>query len=55
MDGLTLTGASSDLTAIIDELLAFRDAGVTEISLRLYGDPEAAIRLVATQVAPAVR
>jgi hypothetical protein len=55
VDGLTLTGASNDLTRIIDELLAFRRAGVTEIGLRLYGDPEAAIRLVAAGVAPALR
>jgi len=54
VDGLTLTGASNDLTAIVDELLAFRSAGVTETGLRLYGDPEAAIRLVAEAVAPAL-
>jgi alkanesulfonate monooxygenase SsuD/methylene tetrahydromethanopterin reductase-like flavin-dependent oxidoreductase (luciferase family) len=55
VDGLTLTGASNDLTPIIDELLAFRAAGVTEIGLRLYGDPESAIRLVAEQVLPGLR
>ncbi|MEO7385880.1 MAG: LLM class flavin-dependent oxidoreductase [Gammaproteobacteria bacterium] len=54
VDGLTLTGISGDLKAVIDELLAFRAAGVTEIGLRLYGDPESAIRLVANEVAPAV-
>lgn len=52
--GLTLTGTSNDLTRITDELLAFRSAGVTEVGLRLYGDPEAAIRLVAAGVAPAL-
>jgi alkanesulfonate monooxygenase SsuD/methylene tetrahydromethanopterin reductase-like flavin-dependent oxidoreductase (luciferase family) len=52
VDGLTLTGASDNLTPLIDELLAFRRAGVTELGLRLYGDPEAAIRLVAERVAP---
>ena len=55
VDGLTLTGTSDHLTPIIDELLAFRRAGVTEISLRLYGDPEAAIRLVADGLLPALR
>jgi alkanesulfonate monooxygenase SsuD/methylene tetrahydromethanopterin reductase-like flavin-dependent oxidoreductase (luciferase family) len=55
VEGLTLTGASDDLNRIIDELLAFRRAGVTEIGLRLYGDPEEAIRLVAARVAPALR
>jgi 5,10-methylenetetrahydromethanopterin reductase len=54
VDGLTLTGSSNHLTPIIDELLAFRRAGVTEIGLRLYGDPEAAIRLVAERVVPAL-
>jgi len=51
VDGLTLTGRSDDLTPLIDELLAFRRAGVTETSLRLYGNPEAAIRLVAETAA----
>lgn len=54
VDGLTLTGSSDELTRIVAELLAFSDAGVTEIALRLYGDPEAAIRLVAERVAPAL-
>ena len=54
VDGLTLTGTSSHLTPVIDELLAFRRAGVTEIGLRLYGDPEAAIRLVAAGLVPAL-
>jgi len=54
VDGLTLTGTSTRLTPIIDELLAFRRAGVTEIGLRLYGDPQAAIRLVAERVVPAL-
>jgi hypothetical protein len=31
-----------------------RRAGVTEIGLRLYGDPEAAIRLVAERIVPAL-
>ena len=54
VDGLTLTTGSDHLTGIIDELLAFRRAGVTEIGLRLYGEPEAALRLVAERVAPAL-
>ena len=52
VDGLTLVGSGSKLTPVIDELLAFRVAGVTETSLRLYGEPEAAIRLVAERVLP---
>ena len=52
VDGLTLVGGSSNLKPVIDELLAFRAAGVTEVSLRLYGEPEAALRLVAERVLP---
>jgi alkanesulfonate monooxygenase SsuD/methylene tetrahydromethanopterin reductase-like flavin-dependent oxidoreductase (luciferase family) len=55
VDGLTLTGSSDNLTPVVDELLAFRRAGVTEIGLRLYADPEAAIRLVAERIAPALK
>ena len=54
VDGLTLTGTGNDLTRLVDKLLAFRAAGVNEIGLRLYGDPEAAIRLVAAAIAPAL-
>ena len=52
--GLTLAGDSQNLQPIIDELLAFRRAGVTDLGLRLYGNPEAAIRLVAERVVPAI-
>jgi alkanesulfonate monooxygenase SsuD/methylene tetrahydromethanopterin reductase-like flavin-dependent oxidoreductase (luciferase family) len=55
VDGLTLTGHSNDLVSIIDELQAFRSAGATEVALRLYGDPDAAIRVVAERVVPALR
>jgi alkanesulfonate monooxygenase SsuD/methylene tetrahydromethanopterin reductase-like flavin-dependent oxidoreductase (luciferase family) len=53
-DGLTLTGHSDELVSIIDELQAFNNAGVSEIALRLYGDPESAIRLVAERILPAL-
>ncbi len=55
VDGLTLVGSANNLTPVIDELLAFRAAGVTETSLRLYGEPELAIRLVAERVLPALQ
>jgi alkanesulfonate monooxygenase SsuD/methylene tetrahydromethanopterin reductase-like flavin-dependent oxidoreductase (luciferase family) len=54
VDGLTLTGSDDRLQPIIDELLAFQRAGVTEIGLRLYGNPEATIRLVAERLVPAL-
>lgn len=55
VEGLTLTGGAQDLDPLIDELLAFRRAGVDEVGLRLYGEPDAALRLVAERVAPALR
>jgi hypothetical protein len=53
-DGLTLVGSHADLPRLLDRLRAFRDAGVTELSLRLYGEPEDSIRLVAERVVPAL-
>ena len=53
VDGLTLTGSESRPHGVIDELLAFRRAGVTEISLRLYGDPSG-IAPAAARVLPAL-
>lgn len=52
--GLTLTGTPDDLARIIGELRLQQMAGVTEIALRLYGEPEASLRLVAEQVVPAL-
>jgi hypothetical protein len=51
-DGLTLVGDPADLDRLLARLLAFRDAGITDIALRLYGAPEASIRLVAERIAP---
>lgn len=55
MEGLTLTGSDADLDPLIDELLALRKSGVDEVSLRLYGEPEHSLRLVAERVVPALR
>lgn len=52
--GLTLTGTPDDLSRIIGELRLQQEAGVTEIALRLYGEPEAAMRRVAECVVPAL-
>lgn len=54
VDGLTLTGTPHDVPRLTGELLAFGRAGVDEIALRLYADPEETLRLVAGQVAPAL-
>lgn len=52
VDHMTLTGAAADLDRLVGKLLAFRDAGVDEISLRLYGEPEQAMGLIAERVVP---
>jgi 5,10-methylenetetrahydromethanopterin reductase len=54
VDGLTLTGNTAATGRLVSELREFRAGGVTEVSLRLYGDPEASIRLVAERIAPAL-
>ncbi len=53
--GLTLTGTPDDLQRLIGELRLQQAAGVTEIALRLYGEPEQALAMVAEHVVPALR
>jgi 5,10-methylenetetrahydromethanopterin reductase len=50
--GLTLVGDHGDLDRLLAHVLAFRDAGITDLALRLYGSPAASIRLVAERIAP---
>ena len=51
-DGLTLVGDHGDLDRLLARLLAFRAAGISDLALRLYGSPDATIRLVAERIAP---
>jgi 5,10-methylenetetrahydromethanopterin reductase len=53
-DHMTLTGTERDLDHMVAKLRQFRDAGVDEISLRLYEDPQASLRLIAERVLPAL-
>ena len=55
VDNLTWTGDYSAVDRFVEEMLAFKAAGVTEMAVRLYGEPEAAIRLLAERVMPAVQ
>jgi len=55
VDSLTLTGTPRDTDRLAGELRQFRAAGVTEFGLRLYGDPEVSLRLLAARLAPALR
>ena len=54
VDNLTLTGAADNLTPIIDELQAFKQAGVTEIALGLHDEPMKAVRVIGESVLPAL-
>jgi hypothetical protein len=54
VDNMTLTGALGDVDKLVAKLRAFRDAGIDEVSLRLYDEPDAAMRFIATEVVPAL-
>jgi alkanesulfonate monooxygenase SsuD/methylene tetrahydromethanopterin reductase-like flavin-dependent oxidoreductase (luciferase family) len=51
---LTFTGTPAEIAPRLDELLAFRAAGVDELCLRLHDDPADAIRLIGEYVVPYV-
>ena len=55
VENLTLTGDLGDVDRLIEELDAFKRAGVSEFTLRIYDDPAASIKLIGERVAPAVR
>lgn len=55
VDRCTSASGIDELDREIARLREFRDAGLTEISLRLYDDPEASIRLIGEKVLPAVQ
>ena len=52
---LTLAGSVAELDDKIAKLRALASAGLTEVALRLYQDPETSIRLLGNQVIPALR
>jgi alkanesulfonate monooxygenase SsuD/methylene tetrahydromethanopterin reductase-like flavin-dependent oxidoreductase (luciferase family) len=54
VDELTLCGHVSEVARINERLLAMRAAGVTDVCLELREEPEASIRIIGEQVAPAV-
>lgn len=54
VDGLTLTADYAGIDKLIDKLRAYREAGVAEVSLRLYDQADEAIRIVAERVVPAL-
>lgn len=55
VDNLTFTGTPDDVETFTEQLLEFKAAGLTEFAIRLYGQPEESIRLIADRVMPALR
>ncbi len=55
VEHVTLTGAADDVDAIIAKLKAYARVGLSHISLRLYANADATIRLIGSKILPAVR
>lgn len=55
IDNLSSTGDLGDLDREIERFKEFEAAGLTEIALRVHGEPAAAIRIIGEKVAPAFR
>lgn len=54
VDNMTFTGTPADLDRLAGKVVQFRDAGVHELSLRLYAEPEASMRLIAGRLVAAL-
>ncbi len=55
VDHLTLTGSLDDVDSLIEQIMTYRQAGVNELAIRLYGQPEDSIRLLGERVVPALQ
>lgn len=55
VDNLTFTGTPDDVDGFVEQLLQFKAHGLTEFAIRLYGEPESSIRLIAERVMPALQ
>ena len=55
VESLSLAGDLSDIDRHIERLRKFREAGFTEIALRIHEDPAESIELIASRVLPALR
>ena len=55
VDQCASTSAIADLDHEIDRIRRFETAGLTDIALRIYEEPEKSIRLIGEQVMPAFR
>jgi 5,10-methylenetetrahydromethanopterin reductase len=54
VDACTSASSIADLDQEIERLQRFKEAGLTEIALRVYDDPAASIRLIGERVVPAL-
>ncbi len=54
VDNVTSCASVAELDKEIERLHEFRAAGLTEIALRIYEQPEATIRLLGERVVPAL-
>ncbi len=52
IDGLASAGGPNDLEKEIERFRSFRDAGLTEVSLRLHDDPMDALQIIGEHVLP---
>jgi len=52
--GFTSTGGLEDLDAEIERFRLFEQAGLTEIALRLHGEPMEALKIIGERVVPAL-
>jgi hypothetical protein len=55
IENFCFAGDVTDIDRHIDTLRRFRDAGLTEIALRLHDDPMESLRLIGERVLPALR
>lgn len=55
VDNVTLCGTVADLDRQVDKLRAYAKAGLSAISLRLYAEPGAAVKLLGQRVLPALQ
>lgn len=54
VDNLTFTGGPDRIDHVADKLRQFAAAGLQEVTLKLHGDPGAALRLIGTRLLPAL-
>jgi alkanesulfonate monooxygenase SsuD/methylene tetrahydromethanopterin reductase-like flavin-dependent oxidoreductase (luciferase family) len=55
VDNLTLTATPNTVESLVEELVKYKEAGLSSVSLRLYEQPVASMQLLAKKVLPALR